>query len=77
MDVADLSLLPFAEAKPRLEKALASENAWERYWALISCSCFGEEAESLVPAAKERLKDSERLVRVRDTGCGARVRRAR
>jgi len=65
VDVADLSLLPFAEAKPALEKALASSSSWERYWALIACSCFGDEAKSLVPAAKERLDDSEPLVRVR------------
>jgi arylsulfatase A-like enzyme len=65
VDVADLSLLPFAEAKPALEKALASSSSWERYWALIACSCFGEEAKALVPAAKERLGDSEPLVRVR------------
>ena len=63
--VADLSLLPFAEAKPELEKALASANPWERYWALIVCSCFGDEAKVLVPAAKQRLNDPEPLVRVR------------
>ena len=65
VDVADLCLLPFAEAKPGLEKALASSNPWERYWALIACSCFGDEAGTLVPAAKGRLDDRELLVRVR------------
>jgi uncharacterized sulfatase len=65
VDVADLSLLPFAEANTEMEKALAASNPWKRYWALMACSCFGEEAESLVPAAKELLDDSERLVRVR------------
>jgi uncharacterized sulfatase len=65
VDVADLSLLPFAQARPGLEKALASSDPWRRYWALIACSCFGEKAQSLVPAAKERLEDPERLVRVR------------
>ena len=65
IDVADLSLLPLAEARPRLEKALASKNQWERYWALTACSCFGEQARALVPAATARLKDDARLVRVR------------
>ncbi|NQT13451.1 MAG: sulfatase, partial [Planctomycetes bacterium] len=65
VDVADLSLLPFTEAKPGLEKALASANPWERYWALVACSCFGDEAGSLAAAAKRRLDDTELLVRVR------------
>jgi uncharacterized sulfatase len=65
IDVADLCLMPLAEAKPKLEKAMASENPWERYWALVAGSCFGERAKSLVPAAEARLKDDERLVRVR------------
>jgi uncharacterized sulfatase len=64
LDVADLSLLPFAEAKPKLEAAMKA-STWERYWALIACGCFGKAAEALVPAAKERLKDEEPLVRVR------------
>ena len=64
-DVADLSLLPLSQARPRLEEALASSNPWERYWALIVCSCFGREAEALVPAATQRLDDPEPLVRVR------------
>ncbi len=65
VSVADLSLEPFAKARPALEKALESSDPWERYWALIACSCFGGEAEALVPAAKERLDDRELLVRVR------------
>ncbi|MHC4179365.1 MAG: HEAT repeat domain-containing protein [Planctomycetota bacterium] len=63
--MADLSLLPFEEAKPELERALASSRPWERYWALIACSCFGEEAKPLAAKAKERLDDPELLVRVR------------
>ncbi|MFP4057619.1 MAG: sulfatase-like hydrolase/transferase [Candidatus Brocadiia bacterium] len=63
--VADLALLPFDQAKPRLEEALASPNPWERYWALIACSCFADQARPLVPAASKRLDDAEPLVRVR------------
>ncbi|MHC4398106.1 MAG: sulfatase-like hydrolase/transferase [Planctomycetota bacterium] len=65
VDVADLSLLRFDEARPALEKALASSDPWQRYWALIASSCFGEEAKGLVAIAKQRLDDSEPLVRVR------------
>ena len=65
VDIADLSLLPFSDAKPKLMKALASAEPWERYWALIVCSCFGRDAKSFVPAAKARCDDQELLVRVR------------
>ncbi len=65
VDIADLSLLPFAGARAGLEKAMTSDRPWERYWALIACGCFGKAAEALVPAARERLKDAELLVRVR------------
>lgn len=65
VDVADLSLLPFEQAQPELEAALASSHPWDRYWALIACSCFGKEATALVPAARRRLDDAQPLVRVR------------
>ncbi|MHC4175985.1 MAG: sulfatase-like hydrolase/transferase [Planctomycetota bacterium] len=65
VDVADLSLLPFEEAKPGLERALASSRPWERYWALIACSCFGQQAKPLAAKAQQRLDDPELLVRVR------------
>lgn len=65
VDIADLSLLPFAQARPQLQQALASSQPWERYWALIACSCFGEAAQPLVPDAKELLDDRQLLVRVR------------
>ncbi len=65
VDIADLSLLPFAKARPALEKALGSTKPWERYWALIACSCFGKQAMPLVTGAGELLQDDELLVRVR------------
>jgi len=64
VDTADLALLPFAEAKPKLEKALASSDAWERYWALTACSCFGKDAKAMIPVAMTCLKDDTPLVRV-------------
>ncbi len=65
VDTIDLSLLPFTEAKPKLEAALADENPWVRYQAAIACSCFGAEAAPLAPAAKTLLDDPELLVQVR------------
>ena len=65
VDVADLALVPFDQAAEPLAAALRSTDPWQRYWALIVGSCFGEQAESLVPAAERLLDDPELLVRVR------------
>ena len=65
VDIADLSLLPFSEAEPKLKTALKSKDPWERYWALISCSCFGEKANSLEFDTLRHLDESNLLVRVR------------
>jgi len=66
VEIADLSLVPFAQARARLEIALASGSPWDRYWALIACSSHGRAAEALgAVAQKLAADDSERLVRVR------------
>lgn len=66
IDIADLSLLPFEQAKPQLAKALASDDPMHRYWALISCSCFGSEAAELAAAASQlSAHDADLLVRTR------------
>jgi arylsulfatase A-like enzyme len=66
VDVADLSLVPMAQAKSRIEAALASSDPWERYWGLIVLSAQGKAAESFVPQAKELAAgDAELLVRTR------------
>jgi arylsulfatase A-like enzyme len=66
VDVADLSLVPFPDAKPGIEKALESRNPWKRYWGLIVCSSHGKAATSFVAKAKElAAEESELLVRVR------------
>ena len=66
VDVADLSLVPFAEARSGIEKALNSENPWKRYWGLIVCSSHGKAADGFVPKAKKLAADDpELLVRVR------------
>ena len=66
VDVADLSLVPFDEAKAGIHSALASKRRWERYWALIACSSHGKDAEAFVDVAKMMsASDPEPLVRVR------------
>ena len=66
VDIADLALLPFADASNRIKDALASEDPWARYWGLIVCSCFGKEADAFVAhATKIAAADAEPLVRVR------------
>ncbi|MEN0050430.1 MAG: sulfatase [Bacteroidota bacterium] len=52
MKIADLGLLPFDKAKQALEKALASSDKMEKYWALSVCSSFGKEASSLSSIVK-------------------------
>ncbi len=65
VDIADLALLPFPEAAPELRAALGSANPWDRYWALVVCSCFGSAAVALADSARSCLDDAEPLVRVR------------
>ena len=66
MDVADLALLPFGEARKGIEEALVSENPWKRYWGFIACTIFGEQAAPFYKTAVKAAKnDNENLVRVR------------
>jgi hypothetical protein len=67
VDIADLSLRPFPEARTGIEAALNSTNTWDRYWGLIACSSFGKQAAPLEPRAREIAQsgEEENLVRVR------------
>jgi len=65
-EIASFSLLPFCNAKPEIEKALNSTNDWQRYWGLIVCSCFAEQANPFIEKAKQlAADDSNLLVRTR------------
>jgi arylsulfatase A-like enzyme len=59
---ANLMLLDFDNAESKLEKSLNSDDAWVRYWALISCSAFGEKAKGFVSKAKEISKNDKELI---------------
>ena len=66
VDIADLSLKSFEEAKEQIEMSLESDNPWKRYWGLITCSSFGEQAHPFFEKAKQMaLGDQESLVRMR------------
>ena len=55
IEIADLQLVNFTQAKPSLIKALNSPKPWQQYWALISLSAFGDQAQSLIPLVKKVL----------------------
>jgi HEAT repeat protein len=66
IDTADLSLLPYAEARPGIQEALASNDPIQRYWALVACSTFEKEAGSFAETAKKiAASDPDLLVRAR------------
>ena len=66
VDTADLSLLPYEEAAPKLRMALGSENPWKRYWAWVACSSFGKQAAEFTETARTAAgSDDNNLVRMR------------
>ena len=62
IDISNLALKPFDEVSSDIEAALKSKNPWHRYWALITCSSFLEQAKMFVPIAKEIAKRDKTLV---------------
>ena len=66
IDIANLALMPFAKAQPKIAAALSSTNPWERYWGLIVCSSFAAEASDFYVRASHISKtDDTTHVRVR------------
>ena len=66
VDIANLSLMNFDQARDAIGEALDSTDPWARYWGLIACSSFGEAAESFFDKARMMAADDkENLVRVR------------
>lgn len=65
LETANLALLNDSDLLERLGKALASEDAWQRYWALTACTVHGETTGPLAAQIRGMATDdSERLVRV-------------
>jgi hypothetical protein len=65
IDIADLSLLPYQEARRGINQALHSIDPVQLYWALIVCSCFGEEALEFEAEARKLFSHADLLVRTR------------
>ena len=65
VDTADLALLPFDAARPKIEAALAARDAMTRYWAAMVCSSFGKQAAGLAGAVAPLVDDEAEVVRVR------------
>ncbi|MDE0937400.1 MAG: sulfatase-like hydrolase/transferase [Mariniblastus sp.] len=66
VDIANLALLPVAEALPRLRRAISSQDPIDRYWAFSVCSILGDKAGALSPLAKLAVaQDADLLVKLR------------
>lgn len=65
VDIADLELLPFAQAREGIQQALDSEDPQHNYWGLIVCSAFGKEAEEFAAKARALCSHPDPLVRTR------------
>ena len=66
VDTADLALLPFSEAKPKIATALASKKPMQRYWGAMACSSFGKQAaEFAEPIGLLADSDESEVVRIR------------
>ena len=66
IEISNLVYKKFDEVKGELELHLKSQDAWERYWALIMCSNFNETDATLNTLIKQiSLTDSELINRVR------------
>ncbi|MBI1249285.1 sulfatase-like hydrolase/transferase [bacterium] len=66
LEVANLQLVSFTQAKPKLENALASSDPWQRLWGAIACSAQGEVAMPLAGKLKDiAANDPQPVVRVR------------
>ena len=65
IDTVNLALQPFDQVESKLKSAIRGDDPWVRYWALVACSSFGNQAKSLVPDAQTCLTDVEPLVAMR------------
>lgn len=65
VNIADLALLPFAEAHKPLAAALKAKPPIELYWACTTASVIGEKARPLVPLVKKLLTHENLMVRMR------------
>ena len=65
VDVADLALLSFQKAMPKLVKIFQNGTEWEKYWASMVCSQFGQKAKPLSSHLKKMLSSKNLMLRMR------------
>ena len=65
IDTANLALLPWDQAEPKLQTALSDEQWLVRYWAITASASFGAKAKSLSTRVERLLLDAEPLVVMR------------
>lgn len=64
--VIDQSLRPFSHAEPVLQRSFSSGDPLKRYWALVACSIFNQEAAGFGETARKLAhSDPDKLVRMR------------
>lgn len=62
LSTADLILLDYESAKPNLQAALESEDPWQRYWALVVCSAFADQAVEFIQRIKAMAENDPKLI---------------
>ncbi|MGQ1910338.1 sulfatase family protein [Marinifilum sp. RC60d5] len=62
LHIANLSLASFDSVEGELKSYLKSNDPWERYWALIVCSCFQKEDSKLISLTREIQKNDPELI---------------
>ena len=66
IDIANLMLSDYQSVRSAVKESLGSGDPWERYWAIIVCSSFREEANEMIPLIKNLSQtDPEYINRVR------------
>ena len=62
LNISNLILFDYNKSASKISKYLNSNDPWERYWALIVCSSFGEKAKSFLPKIEAILDSDSQLV---------------
>lgn len=60
--IANLMIEDYSSVKNEIKENLKSPDPWKRYWALIVCSAFGDEAANIVPLAKQVAGNDDVLI---------------
>ena len=62
LNISNLILFDYNKSASKISQYLNSNDPWERYWALIVCSSFGEKAKSFLPKIEAILASDSQLV---------------